>query len=120
MTSAEFESQYKILAQTFGAQTFGPNRGALLFKYVSDLPAKWWVSIVERVILVNDPRFNFAEAAAGERRAVIGVRLQRETSEAHENLARNMSDAGMENTLKQFNASSLWQAIENSKKGKGA
>ena len=120
MTSNEFENEFKRLKAEFPQAYASIHRRDLISRIVGPLPAKWWAGVVDHIILTNNPRFDIDAAARSERNAIRGMQATKEVSQAVENFGRNMTDAGLENTLKQFKAKSLWDAIENSKKGKGA
>lgn len=116
MTSKEFENEYKRLVSEFSQVFSSPTRKVLITRAVGALNARWWAGIVDTIILTNNPRFDIDAAARSERNALRGVNASKEVSQALENFEKNISDAGLENTLKKFGANSLWQAIENQKR----
>lgn len=107
MTFNEFEKHYTELAEAFGVQAFNIKRGALLFKFVADMSASWWRHTVEQMIITNNPKFNIAEGANAERKAMNSAKRAKEESEAAENLLRNASDASLRNMKQQYGSNSI-------------
>lgn len=116
MTSTEFQLHYKELAEAFGPNNFNPKRGALLFKHVEDMSASWWRHTVEQMIITNNPKFNIAEGASAERKAVNSAKRAQEESEAAQNLLRNASDAGLKDLKQKTNSRSIWDLVDKMKK----
>lgn len=119
MTFAEFQNHYKDLADAFGVNNFNPKRGALLFKFVSDMNASWWRHTVEQMIITNNPKFNIAEGANAERKAMNSAKRAKEESDAAQNLLRNASDAGLLDLKHKTRSATIWDLVEKMK-GKGA
>lgn len=116
MTFNEFEKQYTELAEAFGVQNFNMKRGALLFKFVADMNASWWRHTVEQMIITNNPKFNIAEGANAERKAMNSAKRAQEESEAAQNLLRNASDAGLKDLKQKTNSRSIWDLVDKMKK----
>jgi hypothetical protein len=96
------------------------HRRDLISRLVGALNAKWWAGIVDHMIITNNHRFDIDAAARSERVARLQVQTTKEVSAAYESFARNMSDSGLDDTLKKFNASTIWEAVEHAKKKEGA
>lgn len=119
MTFAEFQTHYKDLADAFGVNNFNPKRGALLFKFVADMNASWWRHTVEQMIISNNPKFNIAEGANAERKAMNSAKRAQEESDAAANLLRNASDASLRNMKQQYGSNSILDLMAKMK-GRGA
>ena len=110
MTREEFLNEYSKLEKNYGTQNFGRDRGVLLFNQIQDLPVSWLRQIVERILLENNPRFNFLEAVKSEKNAKLSVDR---SSEVFAEISRRVeSERGLENALKAFGAKSLLEAIQ--------
>lgn len=119
MTQNEFLSAYAELAEHFGQNNFSAKRGKLLFETVKELSAEWWTSVAHRMIIANDARFDIYAAAKSEISANRGWKRVQEETGALQSFSRNLSEAGLSETLGAFGAKSLWDAIEK-RKWKGA
>lgn len=115
MTLTEFQTHYKDLADAFGVNNFNPKRGALLFKFVADMSASWWRHTVEQMIISNNPKFNIAEGANAERKAMNSAKRAKEESDAAENLLKNASDASLRDMKQQYGSNSILELFEKMK-----
>lgn len=119
MTIQEFMPIYGELAEHFGQNNFSAKRGKLIFSVVEELSVDWWRSVAHRMIMANDIRFDIHAAAKSEIASTRGWKRVQEETGALQNFSRNLSEAGLDDTLKSFGAKSLWDAIEK-RKWKGA
>ena len=115
MTKMEFLDHYKKLLSEYPQQFESKYRMELIEKTVIGLPVRWWESLVERIIITNNPRLDIHEAAAGERRALNSVRRTQETLAAYDVVMANISDSGLGDALRSHGAKCLWEAIVNTK-----
>lgn len=112
MNLNEFKFQMKRLSDQFGEKTFPESRVNLIWSHVSGFEIKWLARIVERMILSNDPRMNFAEVIASEKHARKQIQLTEDCNAAWDALTSNISDDGLARYLKKINANSLVEALE--------
>lgn len=107
MTTQEFKAETKRLIEIFPQHFSSQTRVQLIFERVKDLDIGWFRKCVDRMIITNDPRFNFDDAARGERLARKQVELTNDIIRAQEALAENISNQGLEKALAEVGASSL-------------
>lgn len=116
MIQYEFEAEYAKLEAAY-PQVYGNKyRKELVAQVVKDLDYPWFKSLVRRIILNPFEKISIDDAARGERNARNAVRRAKESIGAIETLSSEISERGFDSVLKMFNANSLLEAIENSKK----
>lgn len=116
MTNYEFKLEYDKLVDIYPDQFKSKFKEQAIANYVKDLDAKWWKAIVTRMILSSNPRLDIDDAARGERLARHKLNSTRELLDAQKELSKNISTAGLQDTLKKLGVKSLLEAIE-AKKG---
>lgn len=115
MTKIEFLTEYKRLIEEYEIIFKSKNRMALIEGAVMPLSHKWWKSVVDRVIITNNPKFDIYEAARSENASINSINRTRETIEAFEYLCQGVTDEGLRKALNAFGAKSIWEAISKSK-----
>lgn len=118
MTKEEFTKPYNALAEHFGPNAYTLTRAKLLFALMQELPAMWWVALVNRMIRANDARFDIDGAARTEIAHMRAHARREDESLAYRNFNRQLSEKGYQETLGKFKAKSLWEAVEKSKQRK--
>lgn len=111
MTFEEFSNQAARLSGEFPQHFNSKGRIQLIFERVKDFEESWLRKIVDRIILTNDPRFNFDEAARGERLSRKSSQLACDVIAASDALSDQISEKGLSEALKAFGAKSLTDAI---------
>jgi len=111
MTEVEFKKQVTRLIEVFPQHFSSPTKMQLIFERVKDFEESWFRKLVERIILANDPRFDFDGAARGERLARKSVADTEAMLKLSDSLSQHVSENGLEDALKQFGAKSLTEAI---------
>ena len=115
MTMQEFLIGYNELIEHFGSTSFSKKRAALIYESVKDLSKDWWISIVHRMIRINDGRFDI-DAAAKLEISMIRSYERLNDSQAWTNLTKEMSKRGLDETLNKLGFKSLSDAVFKNKK----
>jgi len=111
MTDYEFKTQMQRLSDAFPSHYSSQQRTKLIFERVKDLDLGWFRKLVDRIILTNDPRFNFDEASRGERLARKQINLTTDLIRASEAISEQITDQGFANALAEFGTNSLLDAV---------
>ena len=117
MLDYEFKKEISRLTEAFPQHFSSGTRIQLIFERIKDFEHSWLRKIVDRIILTNDPRFNFEEAARGERLAKKSLELTRDVIAASEAVSAQISENGLSEALKAFGVNSLTEAIFKNQKG---
>jgi hypothetical protein len=112
MLEKEFMIQANRLSEVFPQHFSSQQKLDLIFERVKDFEISWLRKVVDRIILSNDPRFDFDDATRAERIARNNVLLTKDLISAQEELSTKISDQGLSNALKNFGANSLLEAIK--------
>lgn len=111
MKLTEFQDEYQKLVSIYPNHFKNPIKEEMIAKFVMDLDAKWWAAVVKRIVLSSNPNLNIEDVARGERLAKQSQRLTADMIKASEVLGPDITDAGYQSALKQFNANSLLDAV---------
>lgn len=111
MTQQEFTVSMARLVRVYGDKTFPEDRTRLIWDRVKDLDHSWLQKVVDRIILSNDPRFNFDEASRGERQAIRALKNTADMLAASDRLASFRTDDGLQKALDLFKVNSLMEAV---------
>ena len=114
MNKQEFREEYLKLIEEYPQVFESKTRMALIEKHVLHLDAKWWKSLVERIIITNNPRFDISEAARSETHAINAINRTRDTIEAYQRVTQGVTDEGLKTALNAFGAKSVWDAVSKS------
>lgn len=111
MNFEEFSAQISRLSGEFPQHFNSKGRVQLIFERVKDFEVAWLRKIVDRIILTNDPRFNFDDAARGERLSRKNTQLTQDVIAASDALSGQISEKGLSEALKAFGANSLLDVL---------
>lgn len=118
MTVQEFNEQYQRLADCFPNKFSNLSKLETVQRYVLDMDASWFRSLVDRIVMTPHGDLDIGEAVAGERRSRAMKRFADDATRALQVTKSQMSGDGLEKALKIFGSSSLAEAVEKSQKGK--
>lgn len=116
MTKQEFEKEYSRLEKAFPQSFNIQERKDLFARTVGPLRAFWWRSLVDRMILEANPKFNILEAVRAEQNAEHSVKRTAELCRKVDAGLAHISDQGALNAFKQFGAQSFAEAVLKNKK----
>lgn len=110
MTKDEFWQCYKVLNKKYPEKypLQDPANQLLFFNMVKDLDVRWFNRVIARAVLMNNPKFDFLAAAAGE------LRSRRETIKTEKlvNSEINISNDYLERHLKNLGVNSLVETLK--------
>lgn len=117
ITPDEFVEQYERLADVFPHIFSSETKKATVFKFVEGFEAEWFQKLVDRIVMGGrGDKIDIGEAVMSEKRARRSAKFAEEVCEASR-AWNGITDSGLSDVLKKYRSSSLFAAIQKSRKG---
>lgn len=118
MSFDDFKLAYQPLANKWPMQFAKVEVREAMYQEMKNFEIPWVKALVGRILVANDPNFKIQVEVDKERRLRGFDRQNSDNAEEYERMRLNSTDHGFNAILRQYHAHSLWEAVENSKKGR--
>lgn len=117
MNDLEFREQYKRLREVHPYKFESKEKMETVWRFVESMDAKWFESLVDRIVMSSKGDLDIGEAVAAERRARKSAQFAEEVCAASKSWENFKTNKGLERVLEKYGANSLFEAIVKSRKG---